>query len=74
MRTCVKFTFANKIEAIHERSLVSVKAEPRSTEQPLFAPFINIDHAVNDLMDTEGVHLILGTQAGAFKRWEAFKT
>ena len=36
MRTCVrayvrKFKFANKIEAIHERSLVSVKVEPRST-------------------------------------------
>ena len=31
VRTCVKFMFANKIEAIHERSLVSVKVEPRST-------------------------------------------
>ena len=30
MRTCVKFTFANKIETMHERSLVSVKFEPRS--------------------------------------------
>ena len=30
-RTCVKFSFANKIEAIHEGSLiVSVKVEPRS--------------------------------------------
>ena len=29
--TCVKFTFANKVEAMHERSLVSVKVEPRST-------------------------------------------
>ena len=38
------------------------------TEQPLFAPFINIDHVVNDLIDTGGVYLILGTQAGAFKR------
>ena len=27
VRTCVKFTFANKIEAMHERSLVSVKDE-----------------------------------------------
>ena len=27
MRTCVKFTFANKIEAMHERSLVRVKLE-----------------------------------------------
>ena len=33
MRTCVKFTFANKIEAMHERSLVSVKIEPRSTSR-----------------------------------------
>ena len=30
MRTCLKFTFANKIEAMHQRSLVSVKVEPRS--------------------------------------------
>ena len=29
--TCVKFTFANKIEGMHERLLVSVKVEPRST-------------------------------------------
>ena len=29
--TCVKVTFANKIEAMHERSLVSVKVEHRST-------------------------------------------
>ena len=27
VRTCVKFTFANKIEAIHKRSLVGVKVE-----------------------------------------------
>ena len=31
VRTCVKFTFANEIEAVYERSLVSVKVEPRST-------------------------------------------
>ena len=31
VRTCVKFTFENKIRAMHERSLVSVKVEPRST-------------------------------------------
>ena len=31
VRTCVKFMFANKIEAIYERSHVSVKVEPRST-------------------------------------------
>ena len=29
VRTCVKFTFANKIEIMHERSLVSVKVELR---------------------------------------------
>ena len=29
-RTCVKFTFANEIEAKHLRSLVSVKVEPRT--------------------------------------------
>ena len=28
--TCVKFTFANEIEAKHLRSLVSVKVEPRT--------------------------------------------
>ena len=33
VRTCVKFTFANKIEAMHERSLVSVRVEPRSTSR-----------------------------------------
>ena len=31
VRTYVKFTFANKIEAIYERSHVNVKVEPRST-------------------------------------------
>ena len=31
--TCVKFTFANKVEAMHERSLVSVKVEPCSTSR-----------------------------------------
>ena len=31
MRTCVKFTFADKIEAMYERSHVSVKVESRST-------------------------------------------
>ena len=31
VRTCVKFTFANKIEAIYERSHVNAKVEPRST-------------------------------------------
>ena len=33
MHTCVKFTFANKIEAMHERSLVSLRIEPRSTSR-----------------------------------------
>ena len=31
VRMCVKFTFASKIEAKHERSRVRVKVEPRST-------------------------------------------
>ena len=31
VRTCIKFTFASKIEATHERSLVNVNIEPRST-------------------------------------------
>ena len=38
MRTCVKFTFANKIEAMHKWSLVSV--EPRSTSRLCSARFI----------------------------------
>ena len=37
---CVKFTCANKIEAMHERSLVSVKVEPRSTSRLSSALFI----------------------------------
>ena len=35
-----KFTFANRIEAMHERSLVSVKVEPRSTSRLCSALFI----------------------------------
>ena len=31
--SCVKFTFPNKIEAMHKRSLVSVKVKPRSTSR-----------------------------------------
>ena len=31
LRACVKFTFANKIEAMDERSHESVKVEPLST-------------------------------------------
>ena len=37
--TCVKFPFTNKIEEMYERSLISVKGEPRSTSclsSPLF--------------------------------------
>ena len=33
VRTYVKSTFANKIGAMHERSLVSVRVEPRSTSR-----------------------------------------
>ena len=40
VRSCVKFTFAVKIEAMHERSLVSVKVEPRSTSRLSWAFFI----------------------------------
>ena len=35
-----KFTFVNKMEAMHERSLVSVKVEPRSTFRLSSALFI----------------------------------
>ena len=38
--TCVKFTFVNKIEAIHQRSLVSAKVETRSTSRLSSALFI----------------------------------
>ena len=40
VRMCVKFTFANKIEETRERSLVSVKVEPRSTSRLISALFI----------------------------------
>ena len=33
MLTCVKFAIAKKIEAMHERSLVNVKVESRSTSR-----------------------------------------
>ena len=33
VRTCVKFTFANEMEAMFERSHVNVKFEPRSTSR-----------------------------------------
>ena len=47
MRTCVKFPFANKIEEMHERSLVSVEVEPRSTPRlssALFIPLLRERH------------------------------
>ena len=40
MRTYVKFTFANKIEVMYERSHVSVKVEPRSTSRLLSTLYI----------------------------------
>ena len=40
MRTCVKFTFANKIEAMHERSLISLRIELRSISRLSSALFI----------------------------------
>ena len=39
--TCVKFTFANKMEAKYERSHVSVKVEPRSSSRLISALFIS---------------------------------
>ena len=39
--TCVKFTFANKMEARHEKSLISVKVDPRSTSLLSSALFIS---------------------------------
>ena len=39
VRACVKFTFANKIEAMHERSLVIVKVKFRSTSCLSSVPF-----------------------------------
>ena len=40
VRTCVKFTFVNKIGAKHERSLVSVKVETRSTTSSVSTLYI----------------------------------
>ena len=40
MPTCVKFTFANKIEAMSERSHVSVKVESRSTSRLISTIYI----------------------------------
>ena len=38
--TSVKFRFANKIDVMHERSLVSVKVDPRSTSSGVLLPFL----------------------------------
>ena len=38
LRTCANFTSANKIEAMHEIWLVSVKVEPRSTSYLYILP------------------------------------
>ena len=40
VRTCVKFTVANKIEAMYQRSLVSVKVEPPSTSRLISSLYI----------------------------------
>ena len=40
VRTCVKFPFANRIEAMYERSHVSVKVEPRSTSRLISTLYI----------------------------------
>ena len=46
--TCVKFTFVNKIETMHEQSLVSVKVEPRSTSRLISALYILPLHYLRD--------------------------
>ena len=40
VRTCVKCAFENKMEEMHERSLVSVKVEPRSISYLISTPYI----------------------------------
>ena len=40
VRTCVKFTFAYKREAMYERSHVSIKVEPRSTSRCISTLYI----------------------------------
>ena len=40
MRTCVKFKFANKIEATYERLHVNVKVESRSTSRLISTIYI----------------------------------
>ena len=39
-RTCVKFKFANKIEAMCARSHVSIKGDPRSTSLSISTLYI----------------------------------
>ena len=38
--TCVKFKFANKIEAVYERSHVIIKVEPPSTSRLISTLYI----------------------------------
>ena len=40
VRTCVKFTFANETDALHERPLLRVKVEPCSTSRLSSALFL----------------------------------
>ena len=40
MRTCVEFTYADKIEAMYERPHVSIKVESRSTSRLISAIYI----------------------------------
>ena len=40
VRTCVKFKFGNKIEAVYERSHVSIKVEPRLTSRLISTLYI----------------------------------
>ena len=49
VRTRVKFTFANKIKAMHEGSLVSVKVKPLSTSRLSSALFILLLFYLHDL-------------------------
>ena len=39
-----------------------------STALPMPVTLVSMKHSVNDLLNTRGVYLILGVQAGAFKR------
>ena len=55
VRTLVKFTFANEIEAVHERSLVSVKVEPRSTSPSLRGRRLAKERTTAREGDTQGV-------------------